>query len=199
LLVVRELVFGPKRYTDLLADLPGISTNVLSRRLDELERAGVVQRRKLVPRAASWAYELTEWGHALDPIMRQLGRWGASSPVLPRDLHLSVNSLAMSLRTNFDPARAEGHKARFELRFAEDRFDVAIDAGGVSVQRGNSARPDAIIDTTPETLAGLIYDGSDVAAAVAAQEVRVTGDMAAVERFLTFFALPEPAMAAAPE
>src|SRR2546423_10585022 len=96
LLVVRELVFGAKRYTDLQADLPGISTNVLSRRLDELEQAGVVRKSKLVPRAAAWAYELTARGQALEPIMRQLGLWGASSGSLPRDEHVSVNALMMS-------------------------------------------------------------------------------------------------------
>ena len=80
LLVVRELVLGAKRYSDLRADLPGISTNVLSHRLDELEDRGVVRRRRLPPPAASWVYELTEWGQELEPIIRQLGSWAAGAP-----------------------------------------------------------------------------------------------------------------------
>ena len=81
LLVVRELLLGPKRFTDLRAGLPGISPNVLSQRLDELERVGVVRRRRLLPPAASWVYDLTPWGQELEPIILQLGRWGARSPL----------------------------------------------------------------------------------------------------------------------
>jgi len=75
LLVIRELVLGAKRYGDLKNDLPGISTNVLSHRLDELASAGVVRRHRLAPPAGSWVHELTDWGRELEPILRQLGRW----------------------------------------------------------------------------------------------------------------------------
>src|SRR5450756_2718555 len=88
LLVVRELVLGPKRYTDLRADLPGISTTVLAHRLDELEQTGVVRRRRLAPPAGSTVYELTDWGQELEPVIRQLGRWGARSPTLSL-IHIS--------------------------------------------------------------------------------------------------------------
>ncbi|MBB0232711.1 winged helix-turn-helix transcriptional regulator, partial [Streptomyces calidiresistens] len=133
LLVVRELLLGPKRYSDLLADLPGISTTVLSHRLAELERGGVVRRRELPPPAASRVYEPTEWGAELEPVIMAFGRWGARSPAHRRDAHLSVNSLVLSLRTNFDPVRAAGVRTEvllrpdgrpFLARVADGRLDV---------------------------------------------------------------------------
>jgi DNA-binding HxlR family transcriptional regulator len=103
LLVVRELLLGPKRFTDLRAGLPHASPNVLAQRLRELEAVGVVRRRKLPPPAASKVYELTDWGLELEPVIVRLGRWGARSPSRPRDAGLSVDSLILSCRTMFDP------------------------------------------------------------------------------------------------
>src|SRR5215210_4044194 len=108
LLVVRELLLGPKRFTDLRAGLPGVSPNVLAQRLRELESAGVVHRRKLPPPAASRVYELTEWGEKLEPIIVRLGRWGAQSPSRPCEATLGVDSLVLSFRTMFDPRAADG-------------------------------------------------------------------------------------------
>src|ERR1700716_1634068 len=84
LLVVRELLLGPKRFTDLRAGLAGISPNVLTQRLEEMERAAIVQRRKLAPPGAAWVYELTEWGQQLEPVVKALGRWASRSPFKPQ-------------------------------------------------------------------------------------------------------------------
>src|SRR5918997_6974707 len=116
LLVVRELVLGPKRFTDLRVGLPNASPNVLSQRLRELEAAGVVRRRRLPPPAASKVYELTDWGKELEPVIIRLGRWGARSPSKPRDAVLGVDSLILSFRTMFDPLAADGLEATYELR-----------------------------------------------------------------------------------
>src|ERR671918_2781070 len=126
LLVVRELLLGPKRFTDLRAGLPGASPNVLAQRLRELERAGVVRRRKLPPPAASRVYELTDWGEELEPVIVRLGRWGARSPSKPCDAALGVDSLVLSFRTMFDPGAAEGLEASYELRLGEDRFRTVV-------------------------------------------------------------------------
>jgi DNA-binding HxlR family transcriptional regulator len=193
LLVVRELVLGPKRYTDVRADLPGISPNVLSHRLDELELAGVVRRRRLPPPAGSPVYELTEWGQELEPIMRQLGRWGARSPARPQDAHLSVVSLILSLRTNFDTEAAVGLAAGYELRFGEQVFHARVADGALAVEPGSAAHPVATMEASPFTMASLLYGGRDPAQAVRSGDLIMTGDMSAVERFLTLFALPEPA------
>ena len=123
------MLLGPKRFTDLRAGLPGVSPNVLAQRLRELERAGVVRRRKLPPPAASKVYELTEWGEDLEPVIISLGRWGARSPSRPREARLGIDSLILSFRTMFDPLAAEGLKASYELRLGEDRFRTEVAHG----------------------------------------------------------------------
>jgi DNA-binding HxlR family transcriptional regulator/putative sterol carrier protein len=195
LLIVRELLLGPKRFTDLRTGLPGISPNVLSQRLEELERVAVVRRRKLAPPAGAWVYELTDWGKELGPIIIELGRWGARSPWLPRDNPLSVDSLILSLRTMFDPNAAAGFIASYELRFGEDRFHAEVAGDRFNIARGSAGQPDAIIEADPNTLAALAYDSRDLAEAVRSGDLHIEGDKSAVERFLTLFSLPEPAPA----
>ncbi len=193
LLVVRELLLGPKRFTDLRAGLPGASPNVLSQRLRELEGAGVVRRRKLPPPAASRVYELTEWGEELEPVIIRLGRWGARSPSKPRDAALGVDSLILSFRTMFDPHAANGLKASYELRLGEDVFRAVVTDGRFEIVRGGAERSDATIETDADTLAALVYDGRELAEAMRSGDVKIEGDESAVERFLTLFPLPEPA------
>jgi DNA-binding HxlR family transcriptional regulator len=193
LLVVRELTVGPKRFSDLKTGLPGISTNVLSHRLDELERHGVVRRRHLPPPAASWVYELTEWGAELEPVIRQFGRWGARSPAHRPDLHLSVASWILSLRTNFDPAAAAGMSSEYEVRLGEDCFRARIQDGVLDVERGPAERPSAVLTGSPEALAGVIYGGRDLDQAIATGDLLVDGDQASAGRFMQLFPLPTPA------
>jgi DNA-binding HxlR family transcriptional regulator len=194
LLVVRELLLGPKRFTDLRAGLPGASPNVLAQRLRELERAGVVQRRKLPPPAASRVYELTDWGEELEPVITQLGRWGARSPFRPRDAGLSVDSLILSFRTMFDPRAVDGLRASYELRLGEDRFCVVVDDGRFEVVRGAADWPEAVIETSSATLAALVYEDRDLAEALHSGDVKIEGDESAVESFLGLFPPPEPAL-----
>jgi DNA-binding HxlR family transcriptional regulator/putative sterol carrier protein len=193
LLVVRELLLGPKRFTDLRAGIPKASPNVLAQRLRELEGAGVVRRRKLPPPAASRVYELTDWGMELEPVIVRLGRWGARSPSKPRDAELGVDSLVLSFRTMFDPRAADGLKASYELRLGEDRFRAEVTDGYFEITRGNADRPDAIVETDPATLAALVYDSRQLAEAVRSGDVEIQGDESAVARFLGLFFLPEPA------
>ena len=193
LLVVRELLLGPKRFTDLRAGLPHASPNVLSQRLRELEGAGIVRRRKLPPPAASRVYELTDWGLDLEPVIVRLGRWGARSPSKPRDAALGVDSLILSFRTMFDPRAAEGLDARYELRLGEDRFRAEVAGGRFEVVRGAAKRPDAIVEADPATMTALIYGDRQFADAIHSGDLKVEGDESAVERFLGLFPLPEPA------
>jgi len=196
LLVVRELLLGPKRFTDLKAGLPGASPNVLSQRLRELEGAGIVRRRKLPPPAASRVYELTEWGEELEPVIVRLGRWGARSPSKPRDAALGVDSLVLSFRTMFDPRAAEGLTASYELRFGEDQFHAVVDDSRFEISRGSADRPDAIVETDSDTLAALVYAGRPLAEVLESGDLKIEGDGSAVERFLGLFPLPEPALPA---
>jgi DNA-binding HxlR family transcriptional regulator len=193
LLVVRELLLGPKRFTDLRAGLPGISPNVLSQRLDGLEGVAVVQRRKLPPPAGSWVYELTEWGRELEPIILQLGQWGARSPFKDRDCTLSPDSLALSMRTMFNPQTE--HHGTYALRLGDDRFEARVDGDRFEIARGDASQPVATIETAPPTLAAVLYDGRDFTEAVRSRAIKVSGDVSAAEQFLGLFSLPEPAPA----
>ena len=197
LLVVRELLLGPKRFTDLRAGLPGVSPNVLAQRLRELESAGVVRRRKLPPPAASRIYELTEWGEELEPVIVRLGRWGARSPSRLCDAMLGVDSLVLSFRTMFHPQAADGLRASYELRLGEDRFRAVVADGRFEIARGGADRPDATIETDSGTLAALVYEGRQLGEALRSGDIKMEGDESAVERFLTLFPLPELAPPAA--
>jgi hypothetical protein len=158
-----------------------------------LESAGIVQRRRLPPPAASKIYELTDWGEELEPVIIRLGRWGARSPSKPHDAPLGVDSLILSFRTMFDPDAAEDLEASYELRMGEESFRAEVTGGSFEVERGSAERPDATIEADSNTLAGLIYDGRPLSEALHSGDVKVEGDEAAVERFLTLFPLPEPA------
>ena len=193
LLVVRELLLGPKRFTDLRAGLPGVSPNVLAERLRGLERVGVVRRRKLPPPAASRVYELTDWGTELEPAILSLGRWGARSPARPRDAAIGVDSLMLSLRTMFDGRLAEGFSAVYELRLGEDRFRAEVSDRRFEIERGSADGPDATVETDPGTFAALVYEGRPLEEALRSGALKIGGDRRAVERFLGLFPLPEPA------
>jgi alkyl sulfatase BDS1-like metallo-beta-lactamase superfamily hydrolase len=158
-----------------------------------LEEAGIVRRRRLPPPAASKIYELTDWGEELEPVIIRLGRWGARSPLRAGDAPLGVDSLILSLRTMFDPGAAEGLEASYELRMGEDRFRAEVTGGSFAVERGSAERADATIEADSATLAELVYQDRPLAEALRSGDLKIEGDQAAVERFLTLFPLPEPA------
>ncbi len=191
--MVRELLLGPKRFTDLRAGLPGLSPTILAERLGGLERAEIVQRRMLPPPAASRVYELTDWGKELEPVVISLGRWGARSLYKPPDAEVGVDSLVLSFRMMFDPRAAEDLSASYEFRLGKNRFFVVVDGGQFEVVRGGADWPDAIVESDPATLDGLVYEGRDLAEAVQSGNLKIEGDRSAVARFLTLFPLPEPA------
>ncbi|HEX8254556.1 MAG TPA: winged helix-turn-helix transcriptional regulator [Thermoanaerobaculia bacterium] len=191
LLIVRELILGPKRFTDLRAGLPGISPNVLTQRLEELECADVVRRRKLPPPAPASVYELTEWGLELERVIMALGRWGARSASLLQGFPLSTDALVLSFRTMFDAASAEGFEATLELRIGDDRFSAAVRDGELALHRGNASKPDTIIEASADALVAVAYGGRKFADAIRAGELKVDGDKNAAKRFFGMFPLPE--------
>ena len=191
--MVRELLLGPKRFTDLKKGLPNASPNVISERLRELEQAGVVKRDKLPPPAGSRVYKLTDWGRELEDTVVSLGRWAARSPSQPVDAPIGADSMALALRARFDSEAAERLHASYELRLGEDRFRIAVTQGQIEVARGDADRPDATIDTDPGTLAAVLWGDRPLADAQRAGELRVEGDQAAVERLVRLFPMPEPA------
>ena len=193
LLVVRELLLGPKRFTDLRAGLPGVSPNVLSQRLHDLEQVAVVRRHKLPPPASAWVYDLTDWGRELETVILELGRWGARSPFMDREARLSIDSLILSFRTMFDPGRCGDLRATYEFRLGDYSFHARVDRGCLTIERGHAEDPDAVVSGDPDTIAGVVYEGADLTQAMACGALTVEGDLGTVERFTTLFALPAPA------
>ncbi|WP_205689484.1 winged helix-turn-helix transcriptional regulator [Aurantiacibacter odishensis] len=188
LLVVRELMFGPLRFSALRANLPGISAKVLTERLEKLEAAKVLARRLLPPPSGAQVYELTEWGYAAEPLIQELGRWAAKSTQHDPTLPLSPTSFMLSLRTMLDPAKAGDWQTRIGFRFPGVAFMAELAEGQMPVRRIEPESCDAIfVAPAGPPLAAMFYVG------VPAKEagVRVDGDLAAAERFITLFALPE--------
>ncbi|MEY2930581.1 MAG: hypothetical protein RL033_1330 [Pseudomonadota bacterium] len=179
LLIVRELLLGPQRFTDLRAAL-GASPNVLTQRLSELEDAGVVQHRS----AGGALYELTDWGRELHPILLQLGRWGARSRHRPV-AELGVDALLLALESTFVPQSA-GLSASYELRLGEQRFAIDIAGESITIQRGSPRNPDAIIATDPATLRALVFGDQKLAGAA----VELRGDTRLARAFFRSFARP---------
>jgi DNA-binding HxlR family transcriptional regulator len=196
ILVVRELLFGPKRFTDLRAGLPNASPNRLSRRLRELEGLGLVRRRKLAPPSGSWVYELTDWGRELEPVLVQLGRWGRRSPFRDLDAHIGSDALMLALRDDFDPAASGGLNATYAIRFGEDHFAVHVADGHLDIERGDPPRPDAAINTDARTFVALMTKRQGLKEAVRTGQITLSGDPEAFQRLLN--ALPRPETAPAP-
>jgi DNA-binding HxlR family transcriptional regulator len=190
LLVVRDLLLGPKRFTDLRAGLRHVSPDVLAQRLRDLEDAGVVRRRTLAPPAGSRVYELTDRGLALEPVVLALARWGSLAPFPPGDSPLGVDSTVIALRTLFDPSAANGLVASIQLRLDGQPFHARVGDGGLEIARGEADRPDATIETDPGTLSGLLWQGRSLAEAQRGGDVRAEGNTATMKRFFRLFPLP---------
>jgi DNA-binding HxlR family transcriptional regulator len=190
LLVMRELMLGPKRFSDLRESLPGISANVLTQRLEGLEAAGVLVRRKLPPPAAVQVYELTEWGYESEPIFQALGRWAARSPAHDPSLPFSTASLVLSLRTMFNAERAKDMDARIGFHLGEETFLARLADGRLEIARGPLDGADLILTGAPPVLAGAIYGGQPLEALEQAGVLQVEGDRTLAQKFVRLFPLP---------
>ncbi|HZV75301.1 MAG TPA: winged helix-turn-helix transcriptional regulator [Conexibacter sp.] len=194
LMVVRELLLGPKRFTDIRGGLPHVSPDVLAQRLRDLEQAGVVHHRRLPPPFGSQVYELTASGRALEPVLIELGRWGgANAPEPSDDMCMSLDAYVVSLRTLFDAARAGDFAARIELRLGEERFRVVIADGRIEAGRGELADADAVVESDPTTLIDVLHGHSPLGEALDAGTMRFSGDRRKATRFTKLFPLPVPA------
>ena len=191
LLIVRELMFGGRRFSELRGSLLGISANILTMRLEGLERVGIVQRRVLPPPASIQIYELTPWGYEADVILRELGRWATRSPLHDPTLPLSTASLLMSFRTMYSAKRAKGKAATIGFRFGRDGFVIDFGPEGVRPRRADPGGCALTVAATPMSVASLVYGGRRVADAEAEGELTLTGDRQLFDRFLTWFPLPK--------
>jgi len=193
LLIVRELLTGPKRYKDLLAGLPGIGTNLLAARLRELEEQGIVTRRVLPPPAGSSVYELTEIGQALEPAITALGRWGYRFLGVRReDDFLSANAYLLAMRAAFRPDAAAGVTTSYELGIGHQVFDVRVTDGRCTTREGRPGAPDVVMTLDVSTLGALLGGELSAAEALARRQVEIEGEAAALQRFVSMFALRAP-------
>ena len=172
LLIVRELLLGPKRFNDLLAGLGGASPNVVSQRLRELTGHGVVHQRDLGPPARVRVYELTDWGRELEPAILDLGRWGRRVPA-PDGARISLDSLLLALKVAADPAQVTG---RYELRIGAETFAVDAPDGSVRIRRAIADRPDAILTAGAGTVREVLLGQRPLAEAVQSGDLRLGGD-----------------------
>ena len=198
LLIVRELLRGPKRYTDIEHGLPGIPSNILASRLRDLEAGGVVEKRKLPPPAASTVYELTEYGRGLEEPMNALARWGARSlgPPKPED-ELYEDWGLNALRAVFNPERAKGLTATLVLKIDDDAFTAYARDGALETECGAAADADLVVETDKETFFFLCSRELEPIEALAAGRVRCTGDETLLDRTFRIFSFAEGEAAAA--
>ena len=182
--VVRELLLGPKRFTDLRTGIPNVSPNVLGQRLRELEGAGIVHRRRLPPPAAVQVYELTEWARELEPAVLALGRWASHSPSFPAGAPMGPDSLVLAMKATFEPEKAPGLEASYELHLGELPYEIRVSGGAFEAERGEAPDPDATIHATPDSLTAVVFGGRALADAVKAGEVEIEGSRRAVNALI---------------
>ena len=191
LMIVRELMLGSRRFSDLRASLPGLSAKVLTERLAHLEEVGALRREKLPPPAAAQVYALTEWGLAAEPALQELGRWAAMhsghDPMLP----LSPVSLMLSMRTMFNPSKAVGMRARIGFEIAGEQFLAAMSNGALPIKRGHSAQGEAIFRApSASVIAGLLYANIPVDDLEREAGLAIEGDRELALRYAAIFELP---------
>lgn len=185
MLVLRELAYGPRRFSELKADLLGISANVLTQRLNELEGRGLVRKVKLPPPASVQVYEATEWGLEAVPLIATLGRWAARSPLHNPELRMSHVSVIMSLQTLISPQRADGRDARVGFRFGDVNYVTRVHDGRLDVERRDADGCDVVFVGAPSAIAAVIHGGAPL------ETIGIEGDLALARRFVTLFPLPE--------
>lgn len=191
LLVVRELLLGPKRFAELRRGLPLVSQSVLTARLGGLEAAGAVRHRRLGPPAGTSVYELTERGRELEPALLALAAWGSRAP-LTSSADLSVDALVLALRTTFDAAAARGLDVRCAVRLPDDVLRVTVRESRLEITRDeDDDEVDAVLETTAAGLRELTFGGVPLGRDEGLALVR--GDRERVARLLGLFRRPTPA------
>jgi DNA-binding HxlR family transcriptional regulator len=194
LMVVRELLLGPKRFTDLRTGLPHVSPDVLTQRLKDLELTGVLAKRKLPPPAASQVYELTPKGLALEPVLIALGRWGGSEAAPPtEEMDMSVDAHLLSLRTLFDPEAAGDLKLTVSMVLDGQSFFATVAGAALVAERGEAPAPDVTLTGPRSSLIELVRGMRDLDDVLDSGDATLAGDRQGFERFIELFPLPDPA------
>lgn len=192
LLIVRELMLGARRFSDIRASLPGLSAKVLTERLASLEEAGLLARRQLPPPSKAQVYELTEWGYATEPLIQELGRWAAKSSAHDPTLPLSPVSLMLSLRTMADYPRTGSIGAKVGFVIGDESFLVEPGPGELPIRRGGVGEAGAVFRApVAAIIAGGIYAGMPWDALEQEAGLVIEGDRDLAMRFVALFSLPD--------
>jgi DNA-binding HxlR family transcriptional regulator len=193
LLIVRELIFGPRRFSEIKAHLPGISANVLTQRLESMERSGILRRRRLETPANVQVYELTPWGYEAEDAIKALGRWAARSPDHDPTLPFSPASAMLSLRTLIDVDAARRLPSMtLGFAFGPEAFTARLEEGTLPVTRGAGAA-DVHFATDPPALAAVFYGKVPMADMEAAGRLTFSGSREKAQAFIDLFTLPAKA------
>ncbi|MHA6719671.1 winged helix-turn-helix transcriptional regulator [Sphingomonas sp. RS6] len=190
LLIIRELLLGPRRFGELRAGLPGLSANVLTQRLVGLEADGIVVREKLPPPASVQVYSLTPWGYEAEPVVLAMGRWALRSPSHDPSLPFSRVSLMLALRMLIVPDKAVGWAGRIGFRLGEECYLATVEGGAIDVRRGTLAGAEAVFVGEPNDFLPVLFGNMPLAAALGEGRFTVEGDVARAAAFATLFLLP---------
>ena len=194
LLMIRELMLGPRRFADLLEGLPGMGRNLLAQRLRELEAEGLIARRRLPPPAASWVYELMDDGRALGPALAELGRWGAERLGPPSPTAVFRPAWAMFPMSYLaDVEAARGLRETYEFRIGDDVFHLRVRDGSVRPSNGPAASPDLVATMEPETLRELFFGDLDPVAAVSKGRIQIDAEPEVLGHALAILPRPKAA------
>lgn len=197
--IVRELLLGPRRFGDLRADLPQLSANVLTQRLNALETRGIVERTRLPPPANVPVYGLTQWGYEAEPLILQLGKWAARSPTHDPTLPLSAVSILLSMKAMIDIGRVRALSLSTGFQFGDRDYHGRIDRSGITIAAGQMAYPDLAYTGTPEGMAARIHGKQPLAMLAHSGVLQVRGDAALEQRFVDLFHLPPKAGSSPPK
>ena len=191
LLIVRDLLTGPKRFSELQEGLPGVPTNVLTARLRELEDEGIVMRRAHERPGGGVVYDLTDFGRELEQPILRLGFWGAKAmgPMHEGD-HFSTDSLALALRGSFRPEHADGPARLYELKVDDKSLRLRVDAGKVVVPCDSTDEPHLVVETDADVLAGLLSGEMSLESARKTGRLQLKGKRAEAGRLLEMFRFP---------
>ncbi|MEZ5707905.1 MAG: winged helix-turn-helix transcriptional regulator [Blastomonas sp.] len=192
ILIMRELMFGPRRFSELRSDLPGISAKILAQRLEAMEERSIVRKRRLPPPASAQVYELTPWGMEAENLVQMMGSWATRHPDHDPSLPLSAASIMMSFKTMFDSEAAGDLVCRIGFRLGEHQFCLTISEGTIDVVRQppEEREQDVVFTGEPTALAACIYGGQPLDDMVAAGMIALQGDPGVFRRFASLFPLP---------
>ena len=190
LLIVRELLLGPRRFGDIRRGLPGLSANVLTQRLESLERAGILRRSALPSLATVQVYELTRWGYGAEEAVLAIGRWAAGATADDSAMPLSSTALMLFLKSTMNPAVGPLAGLDVGFRVGGEPYRATVTDSHLQVRRADTAGTPIVFGGDPMGLAATFHGPQTLTQSQMAGRVAVAGDLATAQAFVDLFAIP---------